>query len=299
MTVHVVGNITEDLVFSLPRLPRAGETVIASERLADMGGKGLNQAILLARAGCDVNLVAAVGSDDIGERAQSLVSRELPGSSLLPVEAPSDQSIIVVAADGENHIVSSAGAADALDASSAIDTMGDISANDTVVVQGNFTKETTRAVLAAGRVAGAWTIANPSPIRWDWNDIFPLCDLLVVNQLELAELAGTNDATPADLIAAGARAVLQTLGADGARHMDAHGETTAPAASVEVVDSAGAGDTYLAIFVAGRLAGLDLPSALTAAGRAAGVAISRRGTLLAFPTRAEIATCLRAEAIVG
>ena len=88
MTVHVVGNVTEDLVFSLSRLPRAGETIIASERLADIGGKGLNQAVLLARAGCNVKLVAAVGADAAGERALALVRAELPGSQLVTVDAP-------------------------------------------------------------------------------------------------------------------------------------------------------------------------------------------------------------------
>lgn len=291
MRAVVVGNVTEDLVFSLPRLPRAGETLIASARLADIGGKGLNQALLLARAGCAARLVAAVGDDQAGERARDLAARELPDAALVSVDAPTDQSIIHVAEGGENHIVSSAFAADALTAETALAAMGEVGPGDAVVVQGNLPAATTRAVLAAGREAGAWTIANPSPIRWDWSALLPLVDLAIVNRTELADLAGAN-AEAAALRALGAGAVLLTLGAEGACLTGEAGETRTSAAPVDAVDTAGAGDTFAAAFVAARLGGMEAGVALRGAAAAAALTVSRRGTFSAFPTREEMRACL-------
>ena len=291
MRAVVVGNVTEDLVFSLPRLPREGETLIASARLADIGGKGLNQALLLARAGCAARLVAPVGEDEAARRARNLAARELPDAALVTVDAPTDQSIVSVAEGGENHIVSSAFAADALTAEVALAAMGPVGPGDAVMVQGNLSAATTRAVLAAGREAGAWTIANPSPIRWDWSALLPLADLAIVNRTELADLAGA-DASAAALRARGARAVLLTLGAQGACLTDETGETRAPAAPATAVDTAGAGDTFAAAFVAARLGGREAGAALRGAAAAAALTVSRRGTLSAFPTREEMRDCL-------
>jgi ribokinase len=287
----VVGNVTEDLVFSLPRLPREGETLIASGRLADIGGKGLNQALLLARAGCAARLVAAVGADAAGRRARDLAARELPDAALVTVDAPTDQSIIYVAEGGENHIVSSAFAADALTPEAARAAMGGIGPGDAVVVQGNLSAATTHAVLSAGRAAGTWTVANPSPIRWDWWALLPLADLVIVNRTELADLAGAPTAAAA-LRARGAGAVLLTLGAEGACLLDERGETRMPAAAATAVDTAGAGDTFAAAFVAARLAGLGAQAALRGAAAAAALTVSRRGTFSAFPTREEMRDCL-------
>lgn len=292
MTAHVVGNVTEDLVFSLPRLPRDGETLIATSRQTDLGGKGLNQALLLARAGCDVRFVAPVGADEPGRRARELVTRELPGARLVTVDAATDQSIICVGENGENHIISSAFAADALDGDAAVGDMRRLGSDDAVLVQGNLSAATTGAVLRAGRAAGAWTVANPSPIRWDWSDLLPICDLVIVNAAEIAALSGDSRRDPGALRARGAGAVLLTLGGDGARFLDSDGQIVQPAVPAPMVDTAGAGDTFAAVFLAARVRGASPASALEAAAQAAALTVSRRGTHSAFPARAEIADCL-------
>lgn len=295
MTVHVIGNVTEDLVFSLPRLPQPGETLIARERLVDIGGKGLNQAVLLSRAGCAVRFVAAVGADDAARRARAYLATDLPDAQLLTVDKPSDQSIIAVASNGENHIVSSAAAADSLGAMAAVEAMGRVASIDAVVVQGNLTREATRAVLQAGRRAGAWTIANPSPIRWRWDNLLPLCDLIILNRHELADLTTSAEGTPADLLKQGAGAVLLTLGPDGAVYASMDTETSVDAVEVAVVDSAGAGDTFLAAFVAATLLGHETGYALRAAAEAAAITVSRPGTSSAFPSRDEMEACIASE----
>jgi len=169
--------------------------------------------------------------------------------------------------------------------------MGPLGPGDAVVVQGNLTEAVTRAVLAAGREAGAWTVANPSPIRWDWAPLLPLVDLAIVNRPELRALAGEG-AGGAALRARGAAEVLLTLGAEGSRLVSASGETAVPAAPAAAVDTGGAGDTFAAAYVAARLTGAPAGPALRGAAAAAALTVSRRGTLSAFPTREEMRACL-------
>jgi ribokinase len=96
--------------------------------------------------------------------------------------------------------------------------------------------------------------------------------------------------------AAGARSVVVTLGAQGSLLADENGVTIAPASPQTVVDSTGAGDTFMAVTVASatlRQRPVDL-TALTAATSAAAVTIAKHGTRSSFPTREQIRKFLTA-----
>ena len=296
MTVHVIGNVTEDLVFRLPRLPREGETLLADHRVADIGGKGLNQALLLTRAGWPARIVAPIGADDAGRRAEALVAEELAGAQLIKVDAPTDQSILYVASTGENTIVSSASAARSLSPAQAERALSGLEPGDTVLVQGNLSAQTTAAALQRARDVGAFAAANPSPIQWAWNDLWALLDLVVVNRLELLELAGQPDLdrAAATLREFGVGEVLVTLGAEGAQFLAEDGSLYTPATPVDVVDTAGAGDTFCSVFLAARLKGCPIEVCMLAASQAAAHTIARAGTLSAFPDSQEIAAYLAA-----
>src|SRR5688572_14248287 len=73
-----VGSVNADLVVSVARLPRAGETVAGGTFATFGGGKGANQAVAAARAGARVTMIAAVGADDLGDEAL----RELAGEGI-------------------------------------------------------------------------------------------------------------------------------------------------------------------------------------------------------------------------
>lgn len=294
MTLYVVGNVTQDLIFCVPALPRPGETLIAQEHLCDLGGKGLNQALIAARAGCPVKLIAAVGEDAAGASAERLVAEELPLAALITVAGvPTDQSLITVAQDGENQIVSTAFAANALTPERVAPSLAPIGPGDACLVQGNLSAEATHAALAAARKGGALTVANPSPIRWPWTPLWPLVDVAVLNRTELLELSGKADlASGAQaILSSGAGSVLVTLGKDGACLYGGATALCEPAAPTRVVDTAGAGDTFCAMFVAETLAGAQPKDALRIAASLCALTVSRRGTLSAFPSRAEIKQC--------
>ncbi|MFM7809314.1 MAG: PfkB family carbohydrate kinase, partial [Planctomycetota bacterium] len=65
--IMVFGSISYDRTLHLPRLPQAGQGVMATSVTQSVGGKGANVAVAAARAGARVQLVSAVGRD--GDRA--------------------------------------------------------------------------------------------------------------------------------------------------------------------------------------------------------------------------------------
>src|SRR4051812_32331203 len=115
--IHVIGNATIDTVIRLARFPLPGETVVAEPGAhEDLGGKGANQAIAMARCGARVRLVAAIGRDENGRRiAANLEAESVAIDGLSIWDGSTDRCIIYVDTQGENTIVSLIDAATAFD----------------------------------------------------------------------------------------------------------------------------------------------------------------------------------------
>ena len=67
--ITVVGSINLDIVATGSALPRPGETVTGAKLARHPGGKGANQALAARRLGANVQLVGAVGADDMADEA--------------------------------------------------------------------------------------------------------------------------------------------------------------------------------------------------------------------------------------
>ena len=68
-SIVVIGSSNPDLIIRVPRIPRAGETLLGGEFMTAAGGKGANQAVGAARAGGKVVFIARLGRDAFGDRA--------------------------------------------------------------------------------------------------------------------------------------------------------------------------------------------------------------------------------------
>jgi ribokinase len=74
--IHVIGNVAVDTVIRMAHFPRPGETLVAERSADDLGGKGANQTVAIARCDERVSLVAAVGGDAFGERIRASLAAE-------------------------------------------------------------------------------------------------------------------------------------------------------------------------------------------------------------------------------
>ncbi len=295
--VVVVGSVNVDLVVAIERLPLPGETVTGGRFARHHGGKGGNQAVAAARLGASTAFIGAVGGDAFGPEARATLEAEgidLRGLVTLEAEV-TGVALILVEASGENSIAVAGGANAAVTpglVTAMFEKLG-VDDSDVVLVGHEIPTAAARQALALAGATGGTTILNPAPASGLDPEVLALADVLTPNRGELAVLTGNDDpeAGPVALsLVAGSsgRAVLVSLGRDGALLVDGLGAMPLPAPPVNVVDTVGAGDTLNGALAAGLAAGLALPDAARRAVSAASLAVTREGARAGMPTLTEL-----------
>jgi ribokinase len=292
--VVVIGNCTVDLWFAVPRFPRAGETLLADEKLIDLGGKGANQAVVAARFGAKTLLAAPLGRDAEGEWALARLKAEgFPRDTLLRGDFSTDQSIIYVKPGGENCIVSSHEAAAAATPEWAANILASYAGpKDILLMQGNLAMDTTLEALKTARRSGMRTLLNPAPIHYGYEHLLPWSDIVVLNEIEAMDLGGEHDpiASAQAIHDRGVPYALVTLGHEGAVLIGGDYDLLrVPAPIVDAIDTVGAGDTLCGALAASLAKGLEIAKALRVAVDAASLAVTRKGSQSSFPTATEAA----------
>lgn len=295
----MVGSINVDLVATAAHLPAPGETVLGTGFAHHPGGKGANQAVAAARAGTATAMVGCVGDDPFGTELTAFLGAQGVDTAAVAVVPghPTGTAVIVVDVRGENSIVVVPGA-NAEVRSAAVDDLA-LASGDVVVAQFETPLATTAAAFSRARAAGARTILNPAPAAVVPDDLLAATDVLVVNEVELAQVSGHDlgpAPTTADVVAAARTvrhgtdvAVVATLGAAGIVAVDDAGELVAPAHPVrDVVDTTGAGDCFVGSLAARLVEGDDLRGAVGYALVAAALCVGRAGAGSSMPTRAEV-----------
>ncbi|QDQ97627.1 ribokinase [Tomitella fengzijianii] len=294
--IVVVGSANLDTTARVPRLPTPGETVLGGDTGESVGGKGANQAVAAARLGRRVALVGSVGDDPAGRRIRAALTAQGVQVDHLGSTARSGSgaALIVVDESGENMIVVSPGANSLLTASHVRAARESLARAAAVVCQLEIPEE---AVVEAVRLAGGRVILNPSPVRPVPPEVMARVDVLIVNRSELGAIAGAPEPESVDGAAAlasgvdGPRAVVVTLGADGALLVERDTRVHVPAVRVPaVVDPTGAGDTFCGALTDALVRGATLDDAVRWAVRAAAFAVTGAGAQSAMPTAAQLET---------
>ncbi len=283
-SIYVLGNASIDVTLNVPRLPMAGETLMAHGIKRGPGGKGLNQAVMAARAGAAVHFCAPVGR----EPEAAIIHRALGEESfaslhLIETSFATDLSTLIVAADSENMIVSTGDCADGLTPDIAGAFAKRVRQDDWLLVQGNLTEAATWAAISQARRI----IFNTAPIRWISRQILTAASIVIANQGEAAAITGLDDPLQSVCLLGGKIGVV-TLGANGCVVAEAGTVRRFPAVPVTPVDSSGAGDVFCGVLTACIALGSDLDTAIAQAQRAAAIAVCRAGCFAAFPTAAEL-----------
>jgi ribokinase len=292
--IVVFGSCAMDLLMPLPWLPKPGETVLGESYEVRPGGKGANQAVAAVRAGGLVSFFGALGDDAFGRELRfSLEEEGIEPDGLAVVERPTAAAVVMIGPDGSNQIAVAAGANLGASAEQVPDGM--LSPDTIVVTQMEVDAEETWSLLRRARELGARTLLNVAPALPVPSDIYPLVDILVVNELEAAELgrqlalpAATADALATSLSETTGCTVILTLGPAGSVAATAEGVLRVPALDVEVIDTTGAGDAYVGVLAAALDAGHTLQDALLRASAAGSLACRGLGARTALPDFSEI-----------
>ena len=292
MKMLVFGSMNIDHVYRMPHLVRAGETLASSVYQRNPGGKGLNQAIALARAGMDVHFAGAIGRDGLFLR-DYLASFGVDTSLVRVLEEPTGHAIIQLDEARQNAIVLYGGANQQMTEESIRDTLAGFGAGDCILLQNeiNLLEE----IIRQAKAKGMQVILNPSPMSDTLPPLLPLVDWLILNEVEGEDVTDCRE--PDAMLDAllnrcpDCRVVL-TLGVQGAMYADRTRRCFQPAFPVQAVDTTAAGDTFTGYFFQGVLGGGTVEEALRAAARASAIAVTRPGAGGSIPAMAEVAALL-------
>jgi ribokinase len=300
--VCVIGSANVDYTVALPRLPRPGETVSGGTFLANLGGKGANQAVAARKLGAEVRLIGAVGDDSSGARIRDGLGSlgiDVAGLQTVP-DAATGTALILVDAGGRNQIGVAPGANHRLSLDMARAHEAAIEWADVLVCQLETPLEMVRWGLERACRHGVVTILNPAPAQVLPDDLLGLVMYLTPNAGEAGALAGTDVGdlesardTALRLMERGAGHVLVTLGESGVLACTPDRALHFPAFPVTAVDTTAAGDAFNGALAVGLAAGGRLEEAIPLANAAAALTCTRRGAQDSLPDRAEVERYLR------
>lgn len=298
MKILNFGSLNIDHVYTVDHIARPGETLTSSSYEVFAGGKGANQSAALGRAGAPVFHAGLVGPDGawlidrlvsagVDMRFTEQAEEGVTGHALIQVEKEGGQNAIVLY-PGANHAVTKARIRAVIE---------EFDSEDILLLQNEINEMS--YVIEQGAARGMMICLNPAPMTPAVLD-YPLdcVDILIVNETEAAALVASVEEQPSEpassesaeqqllsrleRVVPGARLLL-TLGERGARYRGDGEELTVEAVPAAVVDTTGAGDTFVGYFIASVAAGLSTGTALRRATVAASLCVSRPGAMDSIP----------------
>jgi ribokinase len=266
------------------------------------GGKGANQAVMAAKLGADVVMIAKLGQDMFGENTAKNFEKWGIGTQHVHFtdQAFSGVAPIAVDSQGNNSIIIVTGANDLLTEAEVEAARSDIAACQLLVCQLEIPSEVNLAALRVAREEGVATIFNPAPAHPNLPDEFyHLSDIFCPNENETEMLTGQSvrsmeeaESAARILLDRGAGKVILTLGERGSLWVSANETEHVPAPKVKAMDTTGAGDAFvgsLAYFLAG---GTTVTEAMRRASHIAAVSVQASGTQTSFPLAGELPSIL-------
>ena len=298
--IVVLGSLVFDFVARADRLPRRGETVLATSFGMFTGGKGANQAVQAGRLGAETWMIGRVGDDFLGERLLESLQKSGVKTDFVKKDPrlPTGACCIHVDGEGENAIIIAPNASAACDRAD-VDRAGDlIRSADVLLLQLETNVDTVAYALKRAQGSRAITILNPAPAREIRPGMLRGVGYLTPNESEAEFFSGVprGDTRLEDwcalsgekLAGLGARNVFITLGKHGVFVADASGRRVVPGFKVDAVDVTAAGDAFNGAFSVALAEGMDSKEAVRFANGAGALCASRAGAQASLCTRTEL-----------
>jgi len=289
MKVLNFGSLNLDYTYEVEHIVREGETIAADQVQMNLGGKGFNQSMALARAGISVYHAGLVGEEGI-DFYDVCQESGIKTDYIKTVVGRCGHTVIQVDENGQNSIILFGGANRKNTKEYVDEVLANFTSGDVILLQNEISE--VPYIIEQAFKKGMTIVFNPSP----YDERIDECDLgkvstLIVNETEGQQLTGMT--TPSTIVAAmeasfpNAKIVL-TLGEKGSIYHLGDDELYQPAFAVEAVDTTAAGDTFTGFFVAGLLKQYTVRDALIKASKAAAIAVTKPGAAMSIPFMSEV-----------
>lgn len=291
------GSLNIDYVYGVDHFVSAGETLTSTSREVFAGGKGLNQSVAFAKAGCSVYHAGAVGKFD-GDLLLNVLNKA--GVNISNIQQREDvasgHTIIQVDKNGQNCILLYGGANQSLQRDHIKQVISKFTAGDLLMLQNEVNNLDFMMEEASSR--GLQIAFNVSPFHPDLLKL-PLhfCSYLLVNEIEAAGIAQCSpDEKPEKLLYALEKHlpdvnIILTLGSRGSIYKAKGCRPLYQGIfKVHPVDTTASGDTYTGFLLGSLLQGNKAEEAIKIAACAAAIAVTRKGAAPSIPSLQEVLT---------
>ncbi len=294
--IAVVGSLHHDIIVHAASLPRLGETAVGRSWTTKRGGKGANQAAQAAYHGAHVYMVGRVGSDAEGSGLIASLKGAGVDTQYVTVDTAgaSGLSVAVVTGEGDYGAVIVSGTNQHVGGE-------DLRVADAVIQSASLLVLQLELPLETVTEAAALAQAHQVPVLLNAAPAYPLpprlsaaVNILVVNQIEAEMLTGLPVSSKAEaenaltLLQGTVPAVIITLGDQGLVFSNQVGSCTyLPAHEIKLVDTHGAGDSFVGALGARLSAGDAFAEAVTYANAAAALRVSTEGSDFVEPAAVE------------
>jgi sugar/nucleoside kinase (ribokinase family) len=308
--VLCAGIVVADYVCTpIPRLPAAGELVMAERILLTIGGCAANAAVDLVKMGVRAAVLGRVGGDPAGRVVADMLREAGADVSALGVSPGhhTSQTLIVNVAGQDRRFIHTFGANAAFRAA---DIPLELVRRCRALYLGGYLvmpgirQEELLPIFAAARAAGASTaldvvVPGPGEYLAQLEKLLPLVDVFLPNSQEAEVMTGRADPVEqAELFhRMGARTAVVTMGGDGAVLVADGVRLRSGVFDVPFVDGSGGGDAFDAGFLFGLLNGMGPEDCLRVASALGASCVRAIGTTPGVFTRPECEAFLRANAL--
>ncbi|PRP88935.1 ribokinase [Planoprotostelium fungivorum] len=298
--ITVIGACNVDLITYVSRFPKPGETIRGVTHKKGFGGKGANQAVQAAKLGASVHMISKLGQDVYASETRSNFTKSGVDHTKVftcaDPEIPSGLAPITVeTSTGQNSIVIIGGANDELTVEEIESCREIIRRSSWLVVQLEIPQEMSLQAMRIASEEKTKVLFNPAPgVSELSQEFFTLSDLVVLNETELElitqkKVTNSQEAkqvAPYLIHSLSTKAAVVTLGSEGAFYISKEENFSVEGVKVDqVVDTTGAGDSFIGSLVYFLFVGTDIRRALQMSNQIAALSVQSKGTQSSYPDR--------------
>lgn len=289
--IIVMGDINIDVIFTIPAYPLPGNEAIATGVQMHTGGSAVNTAIALAQMGMDVGFIGRVGQDSLANKIVADLEAAKVDCSQIQIDSKVSTGLIFIAvtADGERTMFGARGAnsftqARAINPAYFLDCRWIHLSSYSFLAHHQYETILTALDLAENspytRVSLDIGTEPAIRARAQIMELLPRLDVILPNETEVTLLSGglpLQQSLDYLLKEKKANAVITKRGENGCLLATGDKRVEVPSFSIKVRDTTGAGDSFNAGVVLGRLVGLSWEASAALGNALGGLATTQEG----------------------
>lgn len=275
-------------------MPMWGETLsVKNWYVAEDGGKGTNVAVALGRLGIDTAYIGKVGNDPWGDLGEKWLKEAGVDASYMyrTDEVSTGTGLILIGPEGQNTVIDGDSSSVALKEEEVTEALENMKDSKYFVTGFEVPMHIALTGAKYAKGLGMLTVLNPSPLPEVAMDRLDYIDYLFINEMEGRYICNEVESSfiePKRLMEEvqeiyGVKNIVMTLGSDGSAALCGNEYfEISPVKVLKVVNTAGAGDGFMAATIANLVWGKDLKAAMEWASQYAALSVTINGTIPAY-----------------